>query len=105
MEIFIFRVVGWPCRSLGIDIGDVNIVGRETEIRDVYIFGGVVPCGGFGVRHITSGKLILGEVRVGVGLPCGVGLPGGWGFGESYGDAYIIKGWGVLRQTLDMLIL
>ena len=73
--------------------------GRETEIRDVYIFGEVVPCGGFGVRHITSGMLILGEVRV------GARLPGGWGFGKAMGDAYIIKGWGVLRQTLDMLIL
>ena len=47
-------------------IGDVNI-------RDVYNFEGVVPCGGFGVRHITSGMLIFGEVRV------GVRLPGGWG--------------------------
>ena len=83
-------------------IGDVNIVkrGRETEIRDVYNFGGVVPCGGFGVRHITSGMLILGEVHV------GVRLPGGWGgSGKAMGDAYIIKGWGALRQTLDVLIL
>ena len=49
----------WETGSLGTDIGDVNIVARGVgrQIRDVYIFGGVVPCGGFGVRHITLGML------------------------------------------------
>ena len=77
---------------MGTDIGNVNIVGRgrETEIRDVYIFGGVVLCGRFGVRHITSGMLILGEVRVGRGgeVTGGLGVRGKiW----PMGDAYIIK--------------
>ena len=33
-------------RGLGTDIGYVNIVRWRTEIRDVYILGGVVPWGG-----------------------------------------------------------
>ena len=81
LEIFIFRGVGWGDR-VGVwgQISGMFILwggGSETEIRDVYIFGGVVPCGGFGVRNITSGMLILGRVRVGVGLPGGGGGGGG----------------------------
>ena len=33
-------------RGLGTDIGYVNIFRWMTEIRDVYILGGVVPWGG-----------------------------------------------------------
>ena len=83
LEIFIFRGVGWGDR-VGVwgQISGMFILwggSSETEIRDVYIFGGVVPCGGFGVRHITSGMLI-GEG------PCGGGVTGrGVGFGDSYG--------------------
>ena len=43
------------------------------------------------------------NVNIGGG-PCGV-TGGMGGSGKAMGDAYIIKGWGVLRQTLDMLIL
>ena len=71
--------------------------GWGTEIRDVYILGGVVPCGGFGVRHR------VGNVNIGGGGPCGGGATGC--LGTAMGDANIMKGWGVLRQTLDMLIL
>ena len=47
----------------------------------------------------------IGYVNNGEGSVWG-GLPEGWGFWDSYGGyAYIIKGWGVLRQKLDMLIL
>ena len=45
------------------------------------------------------------DVNIGEG-PCGGGVTGRmWVSGTAMGDAYIIKGWGVLRQTLDMLIL
>ena len=47
--------------------------GWGTEIRDVYILGGVVPCGGFGVRHR------VGNVNIGGGVRVGVGRPGVWG--------------------------
>ena len=47
--------------------------GWATEIRDVYILGGVVPCGGLGVRHR------VGNFNIGGGGPCGVGRPGVWG--------------------------
>ena len=57
----------------------------------------MVPCEGFGVRHR------IGNVNIGGGDPCGGGATGG--LGTAMGDANIMKGWGVLRQTLDMLIL
>ena len=45
------------------------------------------------------------DVNIGGG-PCGGGVNGGMGgSGKAMGDGYIIKGLGVLRQTLDMLIL
>ena len=48
----------------------------------------------------------IGDVNNGGGVRVGVGYWRGGGFWDSYGGyAYIIKGWGVLRQKLDMLIL
>ena len=70
--------------------------GWGTEIRDVYILGGVVPCGRFGVR------LRVGNVNIGGGGPCGGGATGG--LGTAMGDANIMKGWSVLRQTLDNIV-
>ena len=66
---------------------------------EMLIFGVGVPCGGLGTY--------VGDVNIGKGFPWGleVGPWGDGGFGESYGGCLYHKGWGVLRQTLDMLIL
>ena len=45
------------------------------------------------------------DVNIGGGYVWGWGYRGDGCSGTAMGDAYIIKGWGVLRQTLDMLIL
>ena len=58
----------------------------------------------WGIRGQTYN---IGDVNIGGG-PCGGEVTGGMGVrGKIWpmGDAYIIKGWGVLRQSLDMLIL
>ena len=48
-------------------------------------------------------RLRVGNVNIGGGGPCRGGATGG--LGTAMGDANIMKGWDVLRQTLDMLIL